>query len=144
MREFRQRRSRRLSLAAAAVLAVLASGCGSEGSEVREPRLPAGLAASLATRSDGVLRTLEHGDGCAAARQARQLRTAVERAIVSGRVPTQLKAELRRRARTLARSIVCIAPAPRVEPAPPEDGDDEKDKHSDSDDEADTHDEEEE
>ena len=74
--------------------------------------MPAAVAADLAERSDMVAQALEHGDGCAALRSAKQLRTAVERAIAEGRVPARLRAELRQRAGTLARSIVCVQPDP--------------------------------
>jgi hypothetical protein len=105
----------RLCCLVVAAAALLAGGCGSEPPE-EAPGMPAALATDLAERSDLVAQALEHGDGCAALQRAKQLRTAVERAIAEGRVPARLQAELRRRAGSLARSIVCVQPIP---PPPP-------------------------
>ena len=97
---------------AATLLAV--SGCGSDDPGDQSQLLPTELGADLARRSDGVQRTLEHGDGCTAKAQAVEIRNDVERAIGENRVPAGLQRELRQRANDLVASIDCVRP-----PAPP-------------------------
>lgn len=90
------------------------SGCGADESGDQSQLLPAELGAELARQSDRVQRTLEHGDGCTAKRQALRLRTDVERSIGENRVPAGLRRELRQRASDLVESIDCVPP-----PLPP-------------------------
>lgn len=116
--------------------ALLAAGCGGS-TEEQPPLLPAALAADLAARSESVARTLGRGDDCAAARRARHLRAAVDRASAEGRIPVDLRRELRRRTSDLLRSIVCVKPPPPPARDDAEDEDrdeDEDDTHADEDD----------
>lgn len=129
-----RRACRRLLRVAAPVSAVaVLAGCGAAREDARAA-IPAEVAGDLARRSTSIARTLDRGDGCAAARQARQLRDGVERAIAARRVPAELRSELRRRAARLARSIVCLPRAPTAAGPPPE-RDHEEDGHDDSEDE---------
>ena len=101
-----------------AATALLAVACGSDGSG-EESQLPSDLAEDLAGQSDAVQTTLEEGDGCGAKDQAIALRDDVKSAIAEGRVPSELRPELRRRANDLVASIHCDPPAPRPPPPPP-------------------------
>jgi hypothetical protein len=119
----------RPALARAGVLAAtafLAFGCGSDGSGDESQQLPSGLAQNLANQSDTVRARLEEGNGCAALAQAVALREHAQNAIEEGRVPDQLRPELRRRANDLVESIVCVRPAPRPQPPPPPPPDEEE------------------
>ena len=123
----------RPALARAGVLtaaAFLAFGCGSDGSGDESQQLPSELAQNLASQSDTVRATLEEGNGCAALAEAVALRDHAQSAIEEGRVPDQLRPELRRRANDLVKSISCVQPPPpQPQPPPPpppdeEEGDD--------------------
>lgn len=115
---------RRRVLAGAAVVAAGLAGAACGASDDDRALLPAAVAADLAERSETVAQTLQRGDGCGAARQAEQLQTAVDRAVAGGHVPVELRAELRRRASDLARSIVCVRPPPVPAGDEEDDGDD--------------------
>jgi hypothetical protein len=104
----------------AAVLAVCAialAGCGSgeRRASPPPPRLPAGLAASLASRSDEVARLLDRNDGCGALAAAKALQQQAIAAINTGRVPPRLQEPLGAAANDLVFRIHC---APRPAPAP--------------------------
>jgi hypothetical protein len=74
------------------------------------PRIPAALAASLATRADRVATALQSGDDCRAATQADQLNAAIERAVAAGTIPRRLQAPALTAAARLASRIVCRPP----------------------------------
>ena len=84
-------------------------------------RLPAGLAADLAARSDTVAARLEEQDACGARGEARRLRSEAIAAVNAGRVPGAFQEELLASVNALVESIQCV-PAP---PADDETGEDE-------------------
>jgi hypothetical protein len=122
----------RPALARAGVLAAaafLAFGCGSDGSGDESQQLPSELGQNLANQSDAVRAKLEEGDDCAALDEARALRDEAESAIAEGRVPAQLRPELRQRANDLVESISCVrAPPPPPPPPPPTPTDEEEEE----------------
>lgn len=91
------------------MLALLAAGCG--GEREPEPRLQAGLAQSLAERSDSVAALLEEQDPCGARSEAQQLQADAIAAVNAGRVPAGLQEELLAGATSLAESIDCPSAA---------------------------------
>lgn len=112
-------RSRSVWLTALSIALVLA-GCGGEQAAPPAPRLPQALAQDLASESEAVARSLEAGDSCGAAEQARQLQQAVIDAINQARVPNAFHEELQGAVNALAGEIICVPPADEED----EDGED--------------------
>lgn len=112
----RRIRTRRRELGAALAAALLLGGCGSGGRHAAPPppRLPAGVAARLASQSDQVGERLAANDGCGALAAARQLRSAAIAAIDTGRVPARFRESLAAATNDLSLRIHC---APRAAPA---------------------------
>ena len=81
--------------------AALLGGCGGDGG-AETPLLPQDLADSLAAQSDAVAASLDGGNPCDAAAQARALRESVIAAVNEGRVPAALQEELGAAANDLA------------------------------------------
>ena len=114
-----RRREAGAAVAAAliALCAFVAGGCGSETrrSAPPPPRLPAALAADLASHSDDVARLLDASDGCGALDAAKALQRRAIAAINAGRVPARLQEPLSTAANDLVFRIHCVpppAPAP--------------------------------
>jgi len=116
-------------LGAALAAALLLGGCGSGDPRAAQPppRLPADVAARLASHSDQVAARLAASDGCGAVAAARQLRSEAIAAINAGRVPARFQETLTAAANDLPLRIHC---APRAAPATAAELDDHKhDKH---------------
>jgi hypothetical protein len=108
-----------------AAAALVASGCGSDSRRAATPgpRLPAALAARLASESDRVAGFLDGNDGCAALAEARALQRQTVAAINAGRVPARLQEPLSGAANDLVGRIRCVPPRPEAVPVPePADG----------------------
>jgi hypothetical protein len=102
-----------------AVLGVSACGSGSRDTAVLPPpRLPRGVAAPLADRSDALAAALRRGDACGARTQVHGLERQTRLAIQAGRVPTAYRARLQAAVRRLATGIPPCVPPPAVAPAP--------------------------
>ncbi|MGH3023204.1 MAG: hypothetical protein ACRDNI_06065 [Gaiellaceae bacterium] len=86
--------------------ALALAGCGGEEDAAPET-LPAGVAEALAQASDEVAASLEAGDGCAAAKEAAELRDAALAAVEDGRVPGDLVEPLLGAVERLEGQIVC-------------------------------------
>ena len=100
------------------LLAAAACGGGAaarSGGRPHAPAIPAPVAASLATRADAIAADLGAGQGCAARDEAARLRSAVDDAVSTGRIPSRLQEPLRAAVASLSARIVCTPPAP---PAP--------------------------
>ncbi len=121
----RRIRTRPRELGAAFAAALVLGGCGSGGEHAapRPPRLPAALAAHLASRSDDVARLLDSSDGCGALAAAKQLQQDAIAAVNSQRVPARFQEPLLGAANDLVVRIHCAPP-----PAPRPEGDDEHGK----------------
>ena len=91
-------------------LAVLLAGCGGSRTSAPEPRLPAPLAARLATYADETARLAAAGDACGARRQALALQHATVAAINAHRVPGPLQEPLQTSANDLVNRIACTPP----------------------------------
>jgi hypothetical protein len=95
------------------------SACGSE-SRVKArpaPKLPRGVAASLAARSDVLATALRRGDGCAARIQMHGLERQTRLAIAAGRVPVVFRSGLLTAEQQLAGRLPrCVPPAPAFPP----------------------------
>src|SRR3954453_17331382 len=89
-------RTRRRKRGAAAPPAPLLGGCGSGDRRAAPPppRLPAGLAARLASSSDEVVARLAANDGCGALAAAHRFRDETIAAINAGRVPARFQEPL--------------------------------------------------
>jgi hypothetical protein len=74
-------------------LVVGTAGCGGS-SDAAPPRLPREVASALAARSDAIARTLDAGDPCRAAVQARALRSRTIAAVNARRIPRDYQEEL--------------------------------------------------
>jgi hypothetical protein len=110
--------TRRLGPAAACAAALCLSACGGGGHRraAPPPTLPRAVAQSLAARSDAVAAALAAGDGCHAARLARQLQQQTIAAINRRAVPTALQEPLSSAVNELVARVVCVPPpAPRKE-----------------------------
>jgi len=92
-------------------LAVVLAGCGGSRTSAREPRLPAALAARLASYADETSRLAGAGDACGARVQALALQHATVAAINAHRVPSPLQEPLQSSANELVNLLVC-APSP--------------------------------
>ena len=93
-------------------LAAVVAGCGGV-----HDRIDGSVAERLARQADSVAVSLERRDGCAAAREARGLRSEVSASIDRGEIPKRLRQPLRASVASLLRRIVC--PPPAVAPPPP-------------------------
>jgi hypothetical protein len=126
----RRIRPRRRELGAALAVALVVGGCGSGDRRAAPPppRLPADVAAQLASQSDQVAERLAANDGCGAIEAARQLRSNAVAAINAGRVPARFQEPLAAAANDLPLRIHC---APRAAPATAAERDDDHkpDKH---------------
>jgi hypothetical protein len=100
------------------VLVLALAGCGE--SRRAEPRLPAPLAADLATYADDVAALAAAGDPCAAREQALALQRATIAAINAHRVPAALQEPLQSAANDLLQRLTCPAPATGATQAPKE------------------------
>jgi hypothetical protein len=105
-------RPRELGAALAAALFVGGCGSGNERAAPPRPRLPAALAAHLASRSDDVARLLETNDGCRALAAAKELQRETVAAINARRVPSPLQEPLLTAANDLTVRIQCAPPPP--------------------------------
>jgi hypothetical protein len=96
---------------------LLLAACGGSAKQASISRR---AALGLAGESDAIAASLRSGDSCAAASQAQQLSSNVERAIASGSIPRALAADARQTAAGLAAEISCVQPPPPpAEPAKP-------------------------
>jgi hypothetical protein len=87
------------------------AGCGdSRGSRAAEPRLPAALAADLATYAEDIADAAAAGDPCAAREQALTLQQETVEAINAGRVPPALQEPLGTAVNNLVHRLVCPPP----------------------------------
>ncbi len=96
---------------AAAVLALLLAGCGGEQERDRAAKLklPPGLAADLADRSDSISELLDARDACAARTEAEALQRRAIAAINARRVPAAFQEELTGWVNALVGSIRCAS-----------------------------------
>jgi hypothetical protein len=111
----RRTRTRSREAGAALAAALLLAGCGSGGeqrSAPPPPRLPAPLAAQLASRSDEVARLLDENDGCGALAAATTLQRDTIAAINKGRVPARFQEPLVAATNDLAGRIHCVPSPP--------------------------------
>jgi hypothetical protein len=110
----RKIRTKLHELGATLVVALALGGCGSGGERAAPapPRLPASLAADLASRGDDVVRLLESNDGCGALAAAKALQTETIAAINARRVPARLQEPLLGAANDLTVRITCAPPPP--------------------------------
>jgi hypothetical protein len=93
------------------VVGLSVAGCGGgHGSALTGARLPHALGVRLEGEATAIHLSLTRGDGCAAARQASQLRGAVSVAVAAGQVPAALRAPLSNSVRSLATRIRCVSP----------------------------------
>ena len=91
------------------VLVLALAGCG--GSRRAEPRLPAPVAADLATYADDTAALAGAGDPCAAREQALALQRATIAAINTHRVPAALQEPLQGAVNDLLQRLTCPTPA---------------------------------
>ena len=92
-----------IALGAALALA----GCGGTSTQAIQPRLPHGIAADLADRSEAIAAALDSGDTCQAAQLADELRDAVDSALAGGQVPAAFRGQLERTAADLQNEVNC-------------------------------------
>jgi hypothetical protein len=83
-----------LLISLAAVLGFTGCGDSTEAVGVSEPSIPRAVAKDLAKRADEIANLLDHGDRCAAASKAAELRRAARRAIEEGSIPDALRGPL--------------------------------------------------
>jgi hypothetical protein len=83
-----------LFISLAAVLGFTGCGDSTEAVGVSEPSIPRAVAKDLAKRADEIANLLDHGDRCAAASKAAELRRAARRAIEEGSIPDALRGPL--------------------------------------------------
>jgi len=98
-----------------------AAACGGGGSAsssdgTAAARIPATIAASLATQADAVAAQLDAGNGCAARGSADRLQSAVDLAVATNRIPVRLQAPLESAVASLSSRIVCAPHPPRPHP----------------------------
>ena len=106
----------RFRVAAVACGCLLLAACG--GTTTKQASIRHATAIRLAGESDLVAAALRRGDSCAAARQARALRSQVVSAIASGSIPQSLAAPARLASSRLASRVSCTPP-PAPPPTPP-------------------------
>jgi hypothetical protein len=101
----------------ALVLVLAVAACGGEARRA-EPRLPAPVAADLATYAEDVAAFAAAGDPCAAREQAVALQRATIAAINAHRVPAELQEPLQGAVNDLLQRLTCPPPAaaPTEEP----------------------------
>jgi hypothetical protein len=111
--QHRRIRTTRREAGAALAAALFLAGCGSgdERAAPSPPRLPAALAAQLASRSDDVARLLRQNDGCSALAAAKALQRETIAAVNARRVPARFQEPLLGAANDLVFRIHC-APSP--------------------------------
>ena len=86
--------------------------------------MPAGVAESLAARSETVAARLDAGDGCGARAEAEALQAETIAAVNDGRIPPRYHEDLVGTVNALVESIECAPPPP----PPPADEDEETDE----------------
>ena len=91
-------------------LALALAGCG-ESRRRAEPRLPAPVAADLATYAEDAAAFAAAGDPCAAREQAVALQRATIAAINAHRVPAELQEPLQGAVNDLLHRLTCPPPA---------------------------------
>jgi hypothetical protein len=96
-----------------AALCLAGCGGGSDQRAVPQPKLPAAIAAHLASRSDEVAQALTGGEDCRALSLAQQLQQETIAAINAGRVPQAFQEHLGSTVGDLASRIQCVPPATR-------------------------------
>jgi hypothetical protein len=109
------------------VAAALLGGCGGDGG-AETPLLPQDLANSLAAQSDAVAASLDGGNPCGAADQARALRERVIAAVNEGRVPAGLQEELGSAANDLAATTETACTEAQAPPVATDEDEDEDEK----------------
>ena len=102
---------RRLMIPAVAGLVVGLAGCGGGSSTGGEARIPAGVAAELAARSEMVAGLVAAGDSCGARKEALALAGAVRRAVDTGTLSLIVAREVKPAVAELIDGIVCEPPA---------------------------------
>ena len=105
-------------------LAAALAGCGGTRASAPEPKLPAPLAARLATYADETSRLASAGDACGARVQALALQHATVDAINAHRVPGPLQEPLQTSANELVNRLACTPPSVQTQTT----ADDEKGK----------------
>jgi hypothetical protein len=98
-----------------ALACALLAGCGGE-ERAPAPKLPAGLAQSLAARSERVAEKLEADDACGARAEAEALQAETIAAVNERRIPRRFQEELLGSVTALAESIECVRPPATDEP----------------------------
>lgn len=93
----------------ALILVLALAGCGGPGRRA-EPRLPAPVAANLATYAEDAAAFAAAGDPCAAREQAVALQRATIAAINAHRVPAELQEPLQGAVNDLLRRLTCPPP----------------------------------
>lgn len=95
----------------ALLVLLVAAGCGGgEREPDATPKLPPGLAATLAERSDSVAALLQANDPCAARLEAEGLQADTIAAVNDRRVPPRYQEELTGSVSALVASIECVPP----------------------------------
>ena len=94
--------------------AAVCAACGSHAlrAEPPPPKLPAALAAQLATSSDAVAARLDADDSCGALATARGLQQQAIAAINAHRVPPAFQEDLLAATNDLVARITCVPPPP--------------------------------
>ena len=95
----------------ALVLVLALAACGGEKRRRAEPRLPAPVAADLATYAEDAAAFAAAGDSCAAREEAVALQRATIAAINARRVPADLQEPLQGAVNDLLQRLTCPAPA---------------------------------
>ena len=93
-----------------AALCLAGCGGGSNQRAVPQPKLPAAIAAHLASRSDEVAQALTGGEDCRALSLAQQLQQETIAAINAGRVPQAFQEHLGSTVGDLVSRIQCVPP----------------------------------
>ena len=93
------------------VVLVALAACGGE-SAPPEPDLRPALGEKLAAHADAIAQRLDAGEACAAKERAVALEREVAAAIEAGRIPAELRRELRRTAARVVAQIECVAAEP--------------------------------
>ena len=107
-------------------LVVGLAGCGGGSSTGGEARIPAGVAAELAARSEMVAGLVDAGDSCGARREALALAGAVRRAVDTGTLSLIVAREVKPAVAELIDGIVCELPASPGPTATTEDDEDQE------------------
>ena len=115
---------RRLVIPGVVSVVVGLAGCGGGSSTGGEVRIPAGVAAELAARSETVAGFLDAGDSCGARREALALAGAIRRAVDAGTLSPVVAREVKPAVAGLIDGIVCEPAASPEPPATAEAGED--------------------